>query len=197
MLNRNNLLLAVRRIIISVTGISENLVFIGDPNEDVADMAVDDSDNPLTYITVNTGTIQQYGQAVINLAESSEVVIDPELGPINLIDHQTITNFNLSFSLNFFRGDDAYNFASAFDQANKRPSIVNVLRTEGMGWSRLSPTNDLTALQNSNYEQRYQRDLFLYVDNTINDTLNPIYRVPYEVENENAEILDTGEVILT
>lgn len=196
MLDRRELLQTVRQLIVTVTGIDEDLVFIGNPNEDVAQLAVDDNCNPLTYITVTTGPIQQFGQATIVNRQSSQIVVDPQLGNINLLEQSTTTHFNLTFNMNFFRGDLAYNYASAFDQANKRPPVSSFLRANDLGWRRVAPTNNLTALQNSNFESRYQRDLFLYVDNTVTDIINPVYRVETEVQEEDSSILDSGEVIL-
>lgn len=122
-------------------------------------------------------------------------VINKDVGPVS----SPIGNvFNVGFeirsqivaevTLNFYRGD-ANLYASQIFQANKLPSIQLLLWNAKVGWQGSGPVNDLTALQASQQEPRAQIKIRLLYEQVIEETVNSIYGVLTEVEDEDGNTL--------
>lgn len=167
----------MRPIILSVTGVPECV--LANPNES-SPLGEYASVQPLQSIT-------QRGQA--NIVRSNS--ISPQA-----IDVDVRAQIIAECSINFYRGDSR-NRAQKLLQANKRPSVSAALFAAKLGWNRAGPINNLTALQSSDWESRAQISIFLMYETSDQETINSIEKIPYEVQDENATVLTTGEITST
>lgn len=179
MIDSKELSKTVARVIVSVTGL---------PPESVS-VAQNFSAPKGSYCVIRLQNPLLWGQAMKTQREAV-AVDDPQY--MDVID-QTRTQFDLSFSVNFYR-DRAMDYAAALSEANKREPIKSILRSNRMGWIRTSPANNLTGLYSGNQEERAQIDVHLYYEDLVEDRVNRIYRVEYALENENRTVLTQGQV---
>jgi hypothetical protein len=171
---------AVCRIVVAATGLPANKVIIGDPG---------DASPTGSYCAVRLDNPSQYGQA---LNSQTDVVAtdDPQY---NDILAKVATQFTLGFSLNFYRAG-AKRYAAAICEANKREPIAAILRTAKLGWSRVSPINNLTGLYQAAMEERAQLTLYLYGESIAEDRVQRIYRAEFSVQTEQSGAIAQGEV---
>lgn len=170
----------VCKIVVAATGLPADKVVIGDIN----------SAAPAgSYCAVRIDSPAQFGQALVT-QRNVPALDDPQFEDIIV---RTATQFTLSFSLNFYRAG-AMAKASALCEANKREPIKAILRTAQLGWSRISPINNLTGLYQAAMEERAQVTLYLYGESIAEDRINRIYRVGFEVQTEQSGAIAQGEV---
>lgn len=105
----------------------------------------------------------------------------------------TKTQKLVSLSLNFYR-DGALAAAGGLREANKREPIHALLWTNKLGWMRLGPVNNLTALQNANQEERGQVTLYLWAEDIVEDTVLRALGVKFTTKDEDGHVLAEGEV---
>lgn len=176
-MNSEQIFDVMRPIILAVTGVPECI--LANPNKPSPDGEYA-SVQPLQSIT-------QRGQA--NIIRSNSVT--PES-----IDVDVRAQIIAECSINFYRGDSR-NRAQRLLQANKRPSVSAALFAAKLGWNKAGPINNLSALQSSDWESRAQISIFLMYETTDQETINSIEKIDYEVQDENADILATGEITST
>jgi hypothetical protein len=83
--------------------------------------------------------------------------------------------------------------AMALCEANKREPVKSILRPAKLGWSRVSPINNLTGLYQAAMEERSQVTVYLYGESVAEDRIQRIYRVGFEVQDEKSRIIAQGE----
>lgn len=170
MLNHKALAKAVCQIVETVTGVT---AFIGDPGVGAPDG---------TYCAVRVQAEEGFGQAMKSLEAAGQDFTDI-----------TKTQKVVTVSLNFYR-DGAMAYAGALREANKRYPVRGILYLAQLGWQRLGPINNLTALLNGNMEERAQVNLYLYAEDTVEDTVNRARKVKFTTSDEDGHVLAQGEV---
>lgn len=174
---------AIRPIILSVTGIPEVIL------ADQLDQRNGGVPSPTgEYASIETKqSITQRGQANIHRNTS--------LTPLS-VDVDVRAQIIVECSINFYRGE-ARDRAERLLQANKRPDVSALLFAAKLGWNRTNAINNLTSLQSNNYEQRAQLSIFLMYETSDPIVINSIESVDFSIENENAEVLETGSITST
>lgn len=163
-----------------VTNLPAEQIIIGDPNTGAPKSA---------YCAVRLQNDEAFGQAQ-KLYESVPALDNPLLD--DYMDH-TDTQKVLIFSVNFYR-NNARQYAAAMREANKREPVKSILRANGLGWSYMGPTNNLTGLYSGAQEERIQFNLHLYAQDSVQDRIQRIYQVEYSVSNEQDQQLIQGNV---
>lgn len=105
----------------------------------------------------------------------------------------TRTQKVVQISLNFYR-DGALAAAGGLREANKRDHIHAILWQNKLGWYRLGPVNNLSALQNANQEERAQVGLYLACEDVVEDTVLRALGVKFTTKDEDGHVLAEGEV---
>lgn len=171
---------AVCRIVVAATGLPANKIIIGDPGVGAP---------AGSYCAVRMDSPAQFGQA-LNSQRSVVAADDPQYMDIIA---KVATQFTIGFSVNFYRAG-AMGYASAMCEANKREPIKALLRTAKLGWSRVSPPNNLTGLYQAAMEERAQLTLYLYGESIAEDRIQRIYRVGFSAQTEQSGATAHGEV---
>lgn len=171
---------SVCRIVVATTGLPADKVIVGDPG----------GPSPAgSYCAVRLQNPEQFGQA-LNSQRNVPATDDPQYEDIIAT---AATQFTLGFSINFYRAG-AVMYAAAMCEANKREPIKALLRTAKLGWSRVSPTNNLTGLYQAAMEERAQLTLYLYGESIAEDRIQRIYRVGFSAQTEQTGAIAQGEV---
>lgn len=171
---------AVCKVVMAATGLAANKIIIGDPGVGAPTGS---------YCAVRIDSPTQFGQA-LNSQRSVVAEDDPQYMDIIA---KVATQFTIGFSINFYRSG-AIGYASAMCEANKREPIKALLRTAKLGWSRVSPTNNLTGLYQAAMEERAQLTLYLYGESIAEDRIQRIYRVGFSAQTEQTGAIAQGEV---
>lgn len=180
MLDVKALTKAVCNVVVAVTGLPANKVVIGDPGVD----------SPTgSYCAVRLQNPEQWGQA-LNSQTNVPALDDPQYEDIIA---KVSTQFTLGFSINFYRAG-AVMYAAALCEANKREPVKTILRAAKLGWSRVSPINNLTGLYQAAMEERAQLTLYLYGESIAEDRVQRIYRAGFSVQTEQSGAIAQGEV---
>jgi len=166
-----------------VTGLPDGNVIVGNQA---------DAPSPVgTYAAVKVISDQNRGGANKHMRSSPPVNV-PGLGTItNFIDTTRVQKI-VQIDINFYR-DNAQAYASSLAEANKREIVSAFLWARKLGWQRVGPVNNLTELEAGNFEPRAQVSMYLYIEDVVEDTINKIYRVAYNVKDEAMETLTEGE----
>ena len=180
MLDATALSKAVCRIVVAATGLPANKIIIGDPGVGAP---------AGSYCAVRMDSPAQFGQA-LNSQRSVVAADDPQYMDIIA---RVATQFTIGFSINFYRAG-AMGYASAMCEANKREPIKALLRTAKLGWSRVSPINNLTGLYQAAMEERAQLTLYLNGESVAEDRIQRIYRVGFSAQTEQTGAIAQGEV---
>ena len=180
MLDATALSKAVCRIVVAATGLPANKIIIGDPGVGAP---------AGSYCAVRMDSPAQFGQA-LNSQRSVVAADDPQYMDIIA---KVATQFTIGFSINFYRAG-AMGYASAMFEANKREPIKALLRTAKLGWSRVSPINNLTGLYQAAMEERAQLTLYLNGESVAEDRIQRIYRVGFSAQTEQSGATAQGEV---
>lgn len=180
MLDSKSLSKAVCRIVVAVTGLSADKVILSDNNTAAPSGS---------YCAVRLQNPEQFGQA-LNSQTNVPAQDDPQYEDIIA---KVATQFTLGFSINFYRAG-AVMYASAMCEANKREPVKTILRAAKLGWSRVSPINNLTGLYQAAMEERSQLTLYLYGESIAEDRVQRIYRAGFSVETEQSGAVAQGEV---
>lgn len=129
-------------------------------------------------------SVTQRGQANIEYASAP--------GSIDMT--QTIKSQMVAVcSINFYRGA-ALDYATLLAQANKRSDVSQILYRAGLGWLEVVSINNLTALQSEQWEPRAQISIRLGYEIEQTVTINTIERIPYSAENDDGDVLSTGDI---
>jgi hypothetical protein len=180
MLDAKALSKAVCRIVVAATGLPADKVILADNNTAAPSGS---------YCAVRLQNPEQFGQA---LNSQRNVVAEDDPQYMDIIT-KVATQFTLGFSINFYRSG-ALMYASAMCEANKREPIKALLRTAKLGWSRVSPINNLTGLYQAAMEERSQLTLYLYGESIAEDRIRRIYRVGFSAQTEQSGATAHGEV---
>ncbi|MGN8278157.1 phage neck terminator protein [Pseudomonas sp. SMN5] len=180
MLDAKALTKAVCNVVVAVTGLPANKVIIGDNGIDAPTGS---------YCAVRLQNPEQWGQA-LNSQTNVQALDDPQYEDIIA---RVATQFTLGFSINFYRAG-AVMYAAALCEANKREPVKTILRAAKLGWSRVSPINNLTGLYQAAMEERAQLTLYLYGESIAEDRIQRIYRAGFTVETEQSGAVAQGEV---
>ncbi len=132
------------------------------------------------------GARRQRGQANITDKDTAPVV--SPIGNVLNVEVDVKAQLIAEVTLNFYRGD-ANIYASQMFQANKKPTISQLLFENKVGWQGSNPVNDLTALQSSKWEPRAQVVIRLMYEQSEMEEVNAIYGVLTQVEDEDGNIL--------
>ncbi|MFG0917267.1 LIC_12616 family protein [Pseudomonas sp. CJQ_11] len=170
----------VCQIVVAATGLPANKVIVGDPGTSAPTGA---------YAAVRIDSPAQFGQA-LKTQRSAPATDDPRYEDII---ERVATQFTIGFSINIYRSG-AMGMATSLCEANKREPIKSILRRAKLGWSRISPINNLTGLYQAAMEERSQTTLYLYGESVAEDRINRIYRVGFEVQTEQSGAIAQGEV---
>lgn len=100
----------------------------------------------------------------------------------------TITSMDLMISINFF-GDAAQDAAMRMYNACFRPGIGDQLRDAEIAWRYCSEARDLTYVEQSTIERRFQLDWFIYAEVEATDDIYKAASVGTEFQDENGNIL--------
>ena len=131
------------------------------------------------YVTIRPrSSVTEHGQAILHNKDAAG----------NLIRTDVRSQIIASCSLNFFRGEAMY-AAELVRQCNKRPDVQMMLARSKLGWWGTDATNNLTALQASNWEQRAQLTIRVAFETSQLSTVNNILTSTVRVENEHADTL--------
>jgi len=95
----------------------------------------------------------------------------------------TITSMDVMVSLNFF-GPNANEAAMRMYNACFRPSISDKLRGNEIAWRYCSEARDLTYVEQSTVERRFQLDWFIYVEVEATDDIYKAASVSEMIETE-------------
>lgn len=170
----------VCRMVAAVTSIPADHILAGDPNDGAPDGS---------YCVVRLQNPELFGQAM--KSQRQVVAIDnPAL--MDIMD-RTATQLIASFSLNFYR-DSAMGYATSLLEAHRRIPVQAIMRSGKVGWCRASPVNNLSELYSANIEQRAQLNIYLYVEDAVEDRVNRIYQVNYALSSESDETLIQGNI---
>ena len=151
---------SVCKIVMAATGLPANKIIIGDPGTAAPSGS---------YCAVRLQNPEQWGQA-LNSQRNVVATDDPQYQDIIA---KVATQFTLGFGINFYRSG-AMGYAAAICEANKREPIKAILRTAKLGWSRVSPINNLTGLYQAAMEERAQLTLYLYGESIAEDRIQRI-----------------------
>lgn len=80
------------------------------------------------------------------------------------------------------------------DAEPEREPVKTILRAAKLGWSRVSPINNLTGLYQAAMEERSQLTLYLYGESIAEDRVQRIYRAGFSVQTEQSGAVAQGEV---
>ena len=165
----------MRQIVLTVTGVPE--VILANPNA---------PSPPGEYASIKPKqSITQRGQANIYRKTSAS--------PLSQ-DEEVRAQIIAECSINFYRGVSARDRAERLLQCNKRSDISALLFTNGLGWNRAGPINDLDALQSNNWEQRAQISVFVMYETRDEITINSIESAEWEIQYEDGTVIATGKV---
>jgi hypothetical protein len=165
----------MRPIILTVTGVPE--VILANPNAPAPS-------GPYAAVQPQQ-VITEQGQANVrrsNVTGQESITVDVR------------AQIMCECSINFYRGDTR-TMAGKLKQSNKRPDVSATLFKNKLGWNRTGPVNNLTALQSNNFESRAQITIFLMYETTDPVVINSIEQVAWEVQNEKAEVLASGNIV--
>lgn len=174
MLDTKALTKAVCRIVVAATGLPADKVIIGDSGTAAPSGS---------YCAVRIDSPAQFGQA-LNSQRNVVALDDPQYMDIMA---KVATQFTIGFSINFYRVGATAN-AAAICEANKREPIKALLRTAKLGWSRVSPINNLTGLYQAAMEERSQLTLYLYGESVVEDRVQRIYRADFSVTEQSGAV---------
>lgn len=169
----------VCQVVVAATGLPADHVMVGD-------LGIGATGGP--YCAVRLQDPAQFGQA-LRTQRNVPALDDPRYEDVI---ERVATQFTLGFSINFYRAG-AMQHAMALCEANKREPIKSILRRAKLGWSRVSPINNLTGLYQAAMEERSQVTLYLYGESVAEDRVQRIYRVGFEVQDEKSRTIAQGE----
>ena len=171
---------AVCKVVMAATGLPANKIIIGDPGVGAP---------AGSYCAVRLQNPEQFGQA-LNSQTNVPAIDDPQYEDIIA---KVATQFTLGFSINFYRAG-ALMYAASLCEASKREPVKTILRAAKLGWSRVSPINNLTGLYQAAMEERSQLTLYLYGESIAEDRVQRIYRAGFSVQTEQSGAVAQGEV---
>ena len=179
-MTREELFDILRPIIIAKTGVPECI--LADPNapSPKGDYA---SIEPFSNI-VEIGTGGQT-QKEIDSADGNPNFKDIEL--------TVKSSQEVQVSINFYRGN-ARDYAVKVNQIDKFPSVHEAMLINGLGWMRTGAVNNLTTLNQGNYEPRAQVDVFLRRMERATETVQSIYVVSGQAQDQYGNVLGEFEI---
>lgn len=179
-MTREELFDILRPIIASKTGVPECI--LADPNKKAPSGEYASIEPFSNIVEIGTGGQTQ--------KEIDAVDGDPDFKDLEI----TIkSSQEVQVSINFYRGG-ARDFANKVLQLDKHPSTHEAMLINGLGWMRTGSVNNLTALNQGNYEPRAQVDVFLRRMEAATDTTQQIYFMPWSIENEDGDEISSGSV---
>ncbi len=182
-MNRLELFNILRPIVESVTGVT-TVILANQVRSDGTGIPSPSGE----YITIEPKqSVSQRGQANIYRANSSTA---------QSLDVDVRAQIIVEADINVYRGVDAISRVESLIECNKRPDVSNALRSNSVGWQRVSTPNNLTRMQSGNPEQRAQCYIYLYYETTSQATINSIESASWEIQNEDARIVASGKEIL-
>ena len=173
----------VHTIIATVTGLAGDHIIPADDNEE-------SPDNAYASIKIGSSRVQR-GQA--NIVKSNTDLVTSPIGQVRDVNHEVRAQITVDVAINFYRGNALENAVKMF-QANKLPTISDLLFFANVGWKGASAVNDLTALQSKEREERSLITLTLLYEQTQSVVTNAIYSVEVIAENENGDTIQTETV---
>lgn len=180
MINQEDLERVVCRMVAAVTDIPVDHIMAGDPNTGSPDGS---------YCVVRLQNPQAFGQAM----KSQRLVAATDNPALMDIMDRTATQLIASFSVNFYR-DNAMGYAASLLEAHRRIPVQAIMRAGNVGWNRASPVNNLSELYSGNIEQRAQLNVYLFVEDAVEDRVKRIYQVNYAVSDESEVTLIQGNI---
>ncbi len=180
-MNRLELFSIMREIVLTVTGISECI--LDDQNYTAPSGE---------YCTIEPfSNLRQIGRGAVTDEE-----VDAEDGEDYYDIEETLTTLiEATVSVNFYRGD-ARNYAQKLMFCDERSDIHEKLLVNNLGWMRTDAANNLTTLNSAQQEPRSQINIYIQFEQDQSYTVQQIYHVEFEIQNEDGDIISTGEEII-
>lgn len=164
----------IHSIIALVTGLANDHIIPADDNYDAPNSS---------YASIKIGSNRsQRGQA--NITKSNTGLVASPIGNVRDVNHDIKSQIVVDVDINFYRSGAIENASNLF-QANKLPTVSDILFQANIGWSGTSAVNDLSVLQSKEQEERSQITITLLYEQVKSVTTNAIYEVTVVVENEN------------
>lgn len=107
-------------------------------------------------------------------------------------DVTTIQRVRVRVSCNFYRYP-AEDYAWKLPNCNWRQPISDHLLINQMQWNGTSTPNNLTALVQGEYDQRYQVDVNLVVEGEVKDLVLQAASIGWHIEDELGNVLSEGD----
>lgn len=126
-----------------------------------------------------------------SLTQRGQAVIRKTGGIRRTVDNDLYTVIMAQCSINFYR-DDARSYAVKLMECHKLPSVSATLFKAGVAWNRCDAVNNLTSLQSNNWEQRTQINVYLAYEERVEENINNIEIVEYEIEDEKGDTIMKG-----
>ncbi len=173
----------VHTIIGMVTGLSGTNIIPADDNECAPDG---------NYASIKVGSSRgQRGQA--NIIKSNTDLVSSPIGNVRDVNHEVRAQVTVDININFYRGNALENALKLF-QANKLPTVSDLLFTSKLGWRNEQQINDLTSLQSKEREQRAQLTITLLYEQKQSVVTNAIYSTEVIAENEDGQVIQTQNI---
>lgn len=176
---------ALQEIVATATQVDASRVIVADqgrpPPEPQGDL----------YVTYKPVPVRAYGHP----RKDRELTPAEETGPTqNWEDYAetTVTQLELLVSVNCMN-EGAREAAWKLHNAGFRQVIRELTVANEIGWRYVSEIRDLTAIYQAGAQPRYQADINLYVETAITDTILRAAAFSFEVEDEDGNIIATGE----
>jgi hypothetical protein len=180
-MTREELFAVMRGIVLDVTGVTECILDDQNATAPTGEYCVIEPFSNIRHI--GRGSVKQ-----------TEVDAVDELD-FNDIEEELTTLLEARVDVNFFRGD-ARLHAQKLMFSDQRSDVYTTLFSNGVFWMRTDAVNNLTVLNSAQYETRAQISIYVQFEQTQTNTVQQIYNVPFEIENESGNVLTTGEEII-
>lgn len=179
-MTRSELFQVLRPIVLQVTGVPACM--LADPTDSSAQPPSGE------YCVIEPfDSLGKRGQAAQSWSE-----VDAVDGNADFMDleHSIVTHQEVRASINFYRGG-ARDYANLLQEADKFDSVQESLYSAGVGWLSVGSVNNLTTLVSGLQEPRHQIYVNLLVNRGQTETIQQIYVVSGEAQNENGDTLST------
>lgn len=108
------------------------------------------------------------------------------------LDTTTIQRVKVRVSCNFYRYP-AEDYAWMLSRCNYRQPVSDHLMLNEIQWGGSSTPNNLTALAQGEYDQRYQVDINLVVEGKVKDIILKAASIGWKIEDEKGNLLSEGD----
>lgn len=176
---------ALREIVATATQVDISRVIVGDQGRPPPEP------EDALYVTYKPVPVRAYGHP----RKDRELTPAEETGPAQDWEdyaETTVTQLELMVSVNCLN-EGARDASWKLHNAGFRQPIRELTVANNIGWRYVSEIRDLTGIYQAGVQPRYQADINLYVETAITDTILRAAAFSFEVEDEDGNIIATGE----